>query len=100
VHEPAAAGQELDGLPGELVLVLGHGGGGRECAGEAYGGGGVPTVPDVRDAVRGGAAAQVPPVQEPGAAALPPRRRRQQQEVGVRQQALANSFVVARSVVC
>jgi hypothetical protein len=60
----------------------------------------VPTVPDVRDAVRGGAAAQVPPVQEPGAAALPPRRRRQQQEVGVRQQALANSFVVARSVVC
>lgn len=66
-------------VAGELVRVVGRGGrGGGAAAAEADGGGGVPAVPHVRDAVRGGAAAQVPAVQEPRAAALPPRRRRHQ----------------------
>lgn len=62
------------GVAGELVRVVGRGGGGG--GGEADGGGRVPAVPHVRDALGGRAAAQVPTVQEPRVAALPPRRRR------------------------
>ena len=110
MHERRGAGEEVADVrggrvvvAGELVRVVGRGGrGGGGAGGEADGGGGLPAVPHVRDAVRGGGAAQVPAVQEPRAAALPPRRRRRRQQqqhqaAGCHRQALATT---AHSLFC
>lgn len=117
VHERRGAGEEVvdvrrggrDVVAGELVRVVGRGGrGGGGAGGEADGGGGLPAVPHVRDAVRGGGAAQVPAVQEPRAAALPPRRRRRRQQqqqhhhhqTAGRHQALATAHILLQSLFC
>jgi len=111
VHERRGAGEEVvdvrrggrDVVAGELVRVVGRGGrGGGGAGGEADGGGGLPAVPHVRDAVRGGGAAQVPAVQEPRAAALPPRRRRRRHhhQTAGRHQALATAHILLQSLFC